>query len=291
MGRTVNASKKPPGGTGTGQTRRPGGGVSGQAFANTVSLDLKADRHYKVLIEERRRLRVHVKNMKATESQHGLLVASLRALLSDREFVRLLARQGFTTMPKLLHQHLSASADIEGIPGETADERQGTINLTNGLCLGAARILAAQSLPVLTIAAMGSMSSARQIAVAREMQDGNNYTVDFARALLAATPRDLRASGARIRKADEARAVLLAGIERSLMGLQLDTRALEQNHNSKLFFLALGGGVVRLWASNGEVKSWLRARYPRYAVFLEKLAMEADCARTAPRRAMTLSYS
>jgi hypothetical protein len=81
----------------------------GRTAAKNAPPDLSSDRHYAVLIAERRRMRKHVKNMNATVTQHKEFVDLLRALLSDEAFVRLLAEQGFTTMPRVLMEHLGGT--------------------------------------------------------------------------------------------------------------------------------------------------------------------------------------
>jgi hypothetical protein len=143
----------------------------------------------------------------------------------------------------------------------------------------------------MAIAAIRSMSPGRQIKVAHEMQAGNNCTAEFARALLAATPRGLRIAGTRVYRADEARAAALSSIERSLRTLYARARILEPCHSDNFFYLALGGTVARAWTANGKVITWLFARYPRHAAFLKNLAVEAGRATKASRRALKLSYT
>jgi hypothetical protein len=265
--------------------------ASGRAAASNASHDLTRDRHRAVLMAELHRMRTRVKRMKATELRHRELVELLHVVLSDRAFVRVLAEQGFTTMPRLIMEHLSGTVGTRTIAAENPHESEGARSKVNGLCQKAAAILAGYELPAVTITAMRSMSPQRQVEVAHEMQAGNNCTVEFAHALLAATPKVLRMAGRRICQDDEARAAVLSSIERSLRKLHLQAQALEPEHNDNLVYLALGGGVARAWTGSDVVMAWLRTQSPRYAAFLGKLATEAGRASKASKRPLKLSYA
>ncbi|CAB3768969.1 hypothetical protein LMG29739_05422 [Paraburkholderia solisilvae] len=256
-----------------------------------ASPDLSGDRHYAILIAERCRMRKHVNNMRATEVQHKEFVDLLSTLLSDEAFVRVLGEQGFTTMPRMLMEHLSGIVDAKSDAVAYPCENGGADNRLNDLCAEAANILSGRELPAMAIVAMRSMSSGRQIEVAHEMLAGHNYTAEFARALLAATPEHMRAVGARVYRAVEVRAIALSSIEQSLRKLYVRAGMLEPGHTDNLFYLALGGTVARAWTANGEIITWLLARYPRHAAFLEKLTVEAGRAAKASRRALKLSYT
>lgn len=60
-----------------------------------------------VLKLERARQRTAIRHMQATHGEMALTTKVLRELLSDPAFVALLRAEGFTSIPKLLHQRLA----------------------------------------------------------------------------------------------------------------------------------------------------------------------------------------
>jgi hypothetical protein len=59
-----------------------------------------------VLKLERARQRTAIRHMQATHGEMALATKALLELLSDPAFVALLRAEGFTSIPKLLHQRL-----------------------------------------------------------------------------------------------------------------------------------------------------------------------------------------
>ncbi|QYD68771.1 hypothetical protein KZJ38_21560 [Paraburkholderia edwinii] len=108
-------------------------------------------------------MRKHVKKMNATAVRHKEFVDLLRALLSDEEFVRVLAEQGITTMPRLLAEHTSGMVGNEAHAVANLREDKSVDNQLTVLSFEAATLLSGHEMPAMAIAAIRSMSPGRQI--------------------------------------------------------------------------------------------------------------------------------
>ncbi|CAE6820662.1 MULTISPECIES: plasmid partitioning protein RepB C-terminal domain-containing protein [Paraburkholderia] len=169
-------------------------------------------------------------------------------------------------------------------------EPQGLGQSTPEICDDASALVVVQTLPKRTVAALGRMAPARQVATVRTMVAVDNLSGDFARALLAATPSNERADDARGRQSHPDCAGRLARMERGLIRMQLEATELRSHYNDDLVHLALAASFVRGWMRNGLVAAWLQCHHPEFAAVLKGLVKAADFA-VQPGRPMTLPYS
>jgi hypothetical protein len=113
----------------------------------------------------------------------------------------------------------------------------------------------------------------------------NNFTSDFARALLAATPADRRPDNGRLCHSSPACTRALARISTRLAAAQENAEVLRADHDANLLFLTLAAGWTRTRIHDGFIGQWLASRLPVHLAVLKGIVDEADCA-IAPRRHM-----
>lgn len=158
------------------------------------------------------------------------------------------------------------------------------------ICEEAFALVAGQTLPKRTVAALARMTPGRQVATAQTMVAVDNLSGDFARALLAATPSNERSDDARGRQSHPDCAGRLARMERGLVQMQFEAAELRSHYDDDLFHLALAASHVRGWMRNEVVTTWLYSHHPEFAVVLDRLVKAADFA-IEPGRPMRLPYS
>ncbi|MFM0367845.1 hypothetical protein [Paraburkholderia aspalathi] len=229
----------------------------------------------------------------AANAQVVLLEKIVGDLLSQADFVDVLKAAGFPTMPRLVRQRLqrplTQNCPASGKP-DTGSEIVRCQQDKATCASDETSALAGQTLPMRTIRALGRMSPLRRAAVAKLMRAVDDITGDFAHALLAATPENMRTVVVRRQRFDDSRKRSFAKLEKLLTDLQGKNQTLSVAHNANLTYLAVCCSYVRGWAHCYDVLSWLHKRYPLYAASLERITRETDCAKQ-PKRTMKLPYA
>lgn len=248
----------------------------------------------KVLMLERARQRTRIRQMQTVCADMAILDGVLRRLLTDPAFVALLRREGFLTIPRQLRDRLGGMDVLVTTPSpskflaRTTEPKSGQ-TAPAGICPEALKLLADYRLPDRTIASLRRMVPLRQLAAAKVMADEGSCSGAVARALLAATPASLRADDPRGRQSHPEKAILLARLEKGLVGMQEAARSLTPRYHDDLYCRALTASHVRGWMRDVVVRRWLRSHCPGDAGTLEQL-VEASESATVPKRPMKLPY-
>jgi hypothetical protein len=232
--------------------------------------------------------------METASAQLTILDDSLTELLSCARFVTVLKGAGFTTIPSLVRRclpgYLLENQDIPTAPaagwGTSSGGQDFHIDVPDEMDGRFANVM----LPVRTVHALTRMGPSRRRSVIAMMKSVDNFTGDFAFALLAATPVDERSDVVQIRRTNIQRIRKFARIEKRLFRLQARIGILSANHADNLVHLVVCITFVRSWIRNPDVLAWLRVRYPRHAVVLERIVATADATKL-PGRPMKLPYS
>lgn len=157
------------------------------------------------------------------------------------------------------------------------------------LCQEAIAVVAGQALPVRTLRALGAMVAVQQVHILSIMLRQNNLTGDFARALLAATPVNLRTDARRLCRASPDCNRRLARAVRRLTAAQQEAEPLRVRHDDNLLVLALAAGWARTWVRDEVIALWLASHRPAELAILKRIVDDADFA-VAPRRHLKLPY-
>lgn len=157
--------------------------------------------------------------------------------------------------------------------------------MLNGICSEAVEILKDTPCPIAVFDIVRRMTPMRQIEVTELMAGQNNFTVMFAKALMAATPEKqlVEFSKKKPAGATASSAEQLARMERELATLQTQVKSVEETYGLDNLHLTVARGYVKTLLSNNRVVRWLSSHRREYLAELQSIAEieHVGAARTA----------
>lgn len=137
-------------------------------------------------------------------------------------------------------------------------------NLLAGICVEVAELLKDKPIGAGGLYKLRQMKPIRQLEVAELMISANNYSINYARALLATTkPGDLlkpelqgKATGLSIDQ--------MARLEREMSGISEDYRAVEASYGDDMLVLVIAAGFLERLISKPEIERFLSGRHPEF---------------------------
>lgn len=150
----------------------------------------------------------------------------------------------------------AAIAEALGLNIETIFRRT---RLLNGICPEAVEVLKDTSAPMAVFDILRRMGPIRQVEAAELMAGQNNYSVQFAKALLAATPDAALAVPRRKppKREGQVSTEQMAKMERELASLQTQVKSFEETYGVDTLHLTVARGYIRKLLGNPKVVSWL----------------------------------
>ena len=145
-------------------------------------------------------------------------------------------------------------------------------DLLNGICSEAADLLKDKMVPIATFPILKRMKSFRQIEAATLMNDAGVYSKTYARALLAATPRDQLTDPEKpknIKGLDEDQ---MARMESEMESLQREYRLIEENYGKDVLSLTLTKGYLGSLLGNAKVVRYLAQNHRDILNQFQKIA-------------------
>ncbi|MFZ1414933.1 MAG: plasmid partitioning protein RepB C-terminal domain-containing protein [Defluviicoccus sp.] len=130
-------------------------------------------------------------------------------------------------------------------------------HLLRGIAPEVAELLKDRHTGVAVFQTLRKMKPLRQMEVAELMTAANRFTVTYARALLAATPREQLADPGKPKVIRGINAETLARMEREMEHLQRDYRLVEDGYGSAMLNLVIAKGYVSRMLANEEVQRYL----------------------------------
>ncbi|MBH5385042.1 plasmid partitioning protein RepB C-terminal domain-containing protein [Bradyrhizobium diversitatis] len=113
-----------------------------------------------------------------------------------------------------------------------------------------------------TFDALRRMGSMRQVEVAELMLSASNFTIGYARALLAATKQADLAKPERVKRIDGMTPEQIARMEREMSVLQQDFKAVETSYGEDVLHLVIACGYVSKLIGNKKVERYLDQNHP-----------------------------
>ncbi|MBX9796514.1 MAG: ParB N-terminal domain-containing protein [Sphingomonas sp.] len=147
--------------------------------------------------------------------------------------------------------------------------------LLDGICEETADMLKDTNCSMRVFDMLRRMSPMRQIEAADLMIGQNNYSLIFARALLAATPEDqLAAPAKKTRKNDLTgpTSQQISRMERELATLQTQVKSVEDSYGIDNLHLTFARGYVAKLLSNARVVRWLSNHRQEYLSEFQRIA-------------------
>ena len=195
-------------------------------------------------------------------------------------------------LPPVQEHRMIARAIERGVPpakiGDALGLEVGSIRkrfrLLDGICPEAADMLKDTTCSMNVFDILRRMSTMRQIEAADLMIGQNNYSVMFARALLAATPDDQLAK----RRRQGCNASLpspngqqIARMERELAALQTQIKSVEDSYGIDNLHLTVAKGYLAKLLSNHAIARWLGHHRQEYLAEFQRIA-EMESLAAAP---------
>jgi ParB-like chromosome segregation protein Spo0J len=143
--------------------------------------------------------------------------------------------------------------------------------LLHGICPEVVELLKDKHISSTAMAQLKKMCAGRQIEAAELMLVANNFTTAYARALLAATPRDQLLGSAKAKRITGVSAEQMARMEREMANLQRDLKLIEDSYGGEVLNLVLARGYLAKLFSNPTVAKYLDRHQPDIAGELRDL--------------------
>jgi hypothetical protein len=145
-------------------------------------------------------------------------------------------------------------------------------NLLDGICPEAVELLKDKMVASATFAILRRMQAFRQIEAATLMNDAKVYTKSYARALLAATPKNQLVNPdkpKRIKGLDEEQ---MARMESEMESLQREYKLIEENYGTDVLNLTLAKGYLAALLGNARIVRYLAQHHAEFLAQFQKIA-------------------
>jgi hypothetical protein len=145
-------------------------------------------------------------------------------------------------------------------------------DLLNGVCPEAAELLKDKMVPIATFPILKRMKPFRQIEAATLMNDAGTYSKTYARALLAATPKDQLMDPDKPKKIKGLDEEQMARMESEMESLQREYRLIEENYGKDVLNLTLTKGYLGSLLGNAKIVRYLAQNHADILTHFQKIA-------------------
>lgn len=219
-------------------------------------------------------LRIEVLKQLAIETVECLVANDDETYTYNKRVNRLPPVQEHRMIVRAIERGVTAAmiADALGLEVQSIRAR---FRLLDGICPEAADMLKDTNCSMKVFDMLRRMSPMRQIEAADLMIGQNNYSLIFARALLAATPEDqLTAPAKKARKNDLVgpTSQQISRMERELATLQTQVKSVEDSYGIDNLHLTFARGYVAKLLGNARVVRWLSNNRQEYLSEFQRIA-------------------
>jgi hypothetical protein len=144
--------------------------------------------------------------------------------------------------------------------------------LLEGICPEVAEILKDKHIAIHTFAELRRMTSLRQIEAAELMVAMNNYTISYAKSLVAATPQGQLIESSRPKRVKGLTGEQIALMERESVNLEREFRLAEKSYGTDHLDLVLANGYLSRVLGNARVVRYLSQTHPDILTEFQRLA-------------------
>ena len=206
-------------------------------------------------------LRIEVLKDMKVEEVDCLVSLDDEAFTYNRQINRLATIQEHRMILKLVERGISEKRIAEALDVNVANIRVKR-NLLRGICPEAEKLLKDKHCPINTFRALRSLKKLRQIEVAELMVSTDNYSVLYAKALVAATPPDQLVDEGNPKPLKGVSPEQMEQIQRELTSLQGDVKRIEGTFASDHLNLVLAASYVRSLLGNERIDRYLEKHHP-----------------------------
>ncbi|MCJ2039723.1 chromosome partitioning protein ParB [Methylobacterium sp. J-059] len=217
-------------------------------------------------------LRVEVlKDLERTEVE-CLVSTDDEALTYNRRINRLSVVQERAMIVRAMERGVSADKIAAALCVRPESVRR-RVRMLDGICDEAVSLLRDKQCPIAVFETMQKMRPIRQIETAELMVGANNYTVNYANAILAMTPQSGLVDGGTRKTVKGVTPETLARMDRELAKLQEAVTSIEETYGRDNLELTVVRGYLSKLLGNGRVVRYLVQNRPE---FLDEFQAIAD---------------
>lgn len=143
--------------------------------------------------------------------------------------------------------------------------------LLDGICPEAAELLKDKHCPINTFQTLKKMKPMRQVEVAELMILVNNYSISYAKALLAGTPQDQLVESQKPNSVKEMSPEQMARMEKEMANLQRKLMSIEQSYGPDHLNLVLARGYLASLLENARIVPYLSQHHPEILTGFQKI--------------------
>lgn len=140
-----------------------------------------------------------------------------------------------------------------------------------GICPEAIELLKGKRANSGTFTQIRKAKPMRQIEIAELMCASHNYSVSYAKCLLAATPNDQLVEPDSGKNIDGLSTVEMARMEREMESLSKDFKQIEESHGKNVLHLVIVIGYLKKLMENARVVRYLAQTYPEILAEFQKV--------------------
>lgn len=144
--------------------------------------------------------------------------------------------------------------------------------LLNGICEEAAELLKDKMVASGVFPILKRMIPFRQIEAAMLMNDANVYSLSYARALLAATPKDKLSNPNKPKKIKGLDDEQMARMETEMASLEREFRLIEDTYSQDVMNLTLAKGYLTTLLENAKVVRYLAQNHPEILAQFQRIS-------------------
>lgn len=144
-------------------------------------------------------------------------------------------------------------------------------NLLNGICSEAVEMLKDKMVPSEVFTILRRMKSFRQIEAAGLMNTAGMYSTSYARALLAATPKNQLLDPEKPKKIKGLDEDQMARMESEMANLQREFQLIEENYGADILNLTLAKGYLSAMLGNAKVVRYLAQNHSEILSQFQKI--------------------
>ena len=145
-------------------------------------------------------------------------------------------------------------------------------NLLVGICPEAVQLLRGRHATAGAIRQLRKAKPMRQIEIAELMCASSNFSLGYARCLIAATPQDQLVESEQSKDLAGFSAADMARMEREMETITQDFKLIEESHGKNVLNLVIVVGYLKKLIDNARVVRYLAANYPELLIEFQKLA-------------------
>ena len=206
-------------------------------------------------------LRIEVLKELGVEEVTCLVSLDDEAFTYNRQVNRLATIQEHRKILKLIERGVSEVRIAEALDVNVGSIRAKR-DLLHGICPEAVELLKDRHCPMESIQALKKMKPVRQVDAVEMMIAMDNYTVPYAKALVASTPPDQLVDADKPRAPKGVSPEQIARMEREMASLQRGIRRIEATFGPDHLNLVLGARYVESLLGNSAIDRYLEKHHP-----------------------------